>query len=147
MAYLTEDCKITIAITPTEGASASTDVEGATLDMAGWDGVLMVVSFGAITAGAATSIKAQQDSDSQLGTVEDITGSAQTVADNADDKTFYIDIRRPTKRYVRLHVDRATQVATVGSALYIQYKGRTKSSAQGTNVTGEQFFGVVGGTA
>lgn len=146
MGLLTDDCKITQAITVTAGAAAATAVNGAILDMAGWDGVLMVVQFGAIVAGAATSIKAQQDTVVGFGTAADLLGSGQTVVDTADDTAFVIDIRRPTKRFVRLVVSRATQNATL-SAVYIQYRGRNRPAVQPAGVTVEAFVSPAEGTA
>lgn len=147
-ANLIENTKITQAITVTGGAAGATDINGATLDMAGWGGVLMVVTFGAITASAVTGIRAQQGEASDLSDAADLEGSAQTVADNADEKTFYIDIKEPKERYVRLVVDRATQNAVVADALYIQYDPRSApTSAQGTNVSGEKFTTPAEGTA
>lgn len=144
---LSEQTKVSIAITPANGAAASTDVEGATLDMSGFEGVLMIVTMGVIDGSAVTSIKAQQDSAANMGTVADIAGTAQAIADNDDNKTFYIDLYRPTERYVRLHVDRATQNATVASAIYIQYGPRKSVTTHGSNVSGEAFAGPAEGTA
>lgn len=145
--HLTEEVKITIAVTTTLGASAATVINGAIIDMQGWDGVLFVVPFGPITAGAVTSIKAQQDTDPAMGAAADLLGSGQTVADSDDDKCFVIDLKRPLERYVRCVVSRATQVATVGSVLAIQYRPRIKGLAQGANVAVERWISLAEGTA
>lgn len=148
MFMLSKDAKISSAVTPTEGAAAATDLEGSILDMAAHDSVLMLVRMGAITTNAVTSLRVRQSDDSAMGTPEDITGSAQTIADNADEKTFYVDLHRPTKRYVQLYIDRATQNAVISSAHYIQYNSRSGPvSAHGTNVSGETFVAPIGGTA
>lgn len=145
---LIDDLKISQAITVTAGAAGTTDITGATLDMANFEGVLMVVTFGAIVTNAVTSIKAQQDSASGMGTAADLEGTAQTVADDDDEKTFYINIHKPRERYVRLYVDRATQNATVASATYYQYGARTTPvPSHGSNVSGEAFVSPAEGTA
>lgn len=145
--YLTDHCKVSIAITNTAGAAGTADVNGAILNMAGWDGVLMIVQFGAIVAGAVTSIKAQQDTVVGFGGAADILGSAQTVADTDDDKCFMIDLKRPTEQFVRVVVDRGTQNATC-SAVYVQYRGRgPKPVSQGSNVAFEAFHAPAEGTA
>lgn len=100
-----------------------------------------------ITSGAVTSIKAQQDSASGMGTAADLLGTAQTIADTDDEKTFYIDIKSPRERYVRLVVDRGTQNAVVASATYVQYGPKTAPTTHGSNVSGEAFVGVAEGTA
>ena len=144
---LSPNVKISIAIAPAAGAAGATDIEGATLDMADFEGVLMVASFGAITAGAVTGITAQQGADSGLSDATDLAGTGQTIADSADEKTFYIDLYRPRERYVRLHVDRATQNAVVASAIYIQYGPRKAPTTHGSNVAGETHASPAEGTA
>jgi len=122
------------AITPAEGVSAITDLPAATvldLQSYGADRVLIVVAFGPITAGAATSIKAQLDNVLAFNDDPvDIAGSAQTVADNKDNQTFLIDVINPARRFLRLFVARATQVATVGAAYYIVYGVRNRPVTQ-----------------
>lgn len=144
---ISKNQKISIAVTPTEGAAGTTDINGATLDMQGFEGVLMIVTFGAITGSAVTSIKAQQGAAANLSDAADLLGTAQTIADDADDKTFYIDLYKPQERYVRLVVDRATQNAVVASATYIQYRSRVAPVTHGTNVAGELHIGPAEGTA
>jgi hypothetical protein len=143
--YFTETTKISICATTTAGAAGTTAITGSSVDMSGFDGVLFVFAFGAIVAGAATSIKLQDSSDNS--SFNDIAGTNQTIADTDDDKVFYSDLSRPTKRYVRPVVSRATQNATVGSVLAMQYRSRKAPVAQGANVAGEQFTDPIDGTA
>lgn len=135
-------------MTTTAGAAGTTAINGSAVDMAGYEGVLFIITFGAIVSGAATSIKAQQDVVSGMGSAADLAGSNQTIADTDDDKTFYIDIKSPRERFVRAVVSRATQNATVGSITAIQYGARTQPvAAHGANVAGEAFVGPAEGTA
>lgn len=147
MNVLSEDIKISTAITPTAGAANTTAITGTTLDMAGWDGVLILVRMGTITSGAVTSIKAMQGTTTSPTT--DLEGTSQTIADTATDKHFYIDLFRPSKRYVALYVSRGTQNAVVASASYIQYRSNSPlpNSTHGTGVTGEAFVTPAEGTA
>lgn len=144
---LSKNVKISQAITVTAGAAGTDDINGATLDMQGFEGVLVVVTMGAITSGAATSIKMQQDSASGMGTAADLLGTAQTIADDDDEQTFYIDLYKPTERYVRLVVDRGTQNAVVASATYYQYGNHLGPVTHGTNVSGELHASPAEGTA
>jgi len=144
---LSKSVKISTAITPTAGAAAATDIEGTVLDMQGFEGVLMTVRFGAITAGAETSIKAQSGTDATVSDAADLEGTSQTIADDDGDQTFYIDLYRPEERYVRLYVDRATQDAVVASAEYIQYGARKLPTTHGTGVSGELHISPAEGTA
>lgn len=144
---LSKQSKLSQAITVTNGAAGATDVAGAVIDMLGWEGVLFIVQFGAIVANAATSIKAQHGDAANLSDAADLAGTAQTVADNDDEKTFYIDIVKPTKRYLRLFVARATQNATV-SAVALQYRPRkAPSTHQATVIVGESHVSPAAGTA
>lgn len=144
---LSKNAKITQAITPTNGVAATTDINGVTLDMSGFEGVLIVVTMGAITATAVTSIKAQQGADSGLSDAADLAGTAQVIADTDDDKVFYIDLFRPAKRYVRVLVDRGTANAVVASAEYLQYEPRKAPIAHATGVSGETHVSPAEGTA
>lgn len=146
--YLSENCKFTQAITTANGAAGTSYIAGATLDMQGYDGVLVLVPFGPIVSGAGTSIMMKGDTVSTMASEVDIAGTSQTVADDADNTTFYIDMKRPpTHRYVRLYVYRATQNATVGSATYIQYGARTRPTTHATGVSGEQHVNKGAGAA
>lgn len=147
MGALSRRTKISQAVTVTNGAAATTDINGVTLDMAGFMGVMIMVTMGAIVSGAVTSIKAQQGAASDLSDAADLEGSAQVIADTDDEKTFYIDIYRPAERYVRLVVDRGTQNATVASATYIQYGSRKPPTTHGSNVSGETKYTPSEGTA
>lgn len=144
---ITKALKFSSAIAPADGVAAQTAIEGATLDMAGYDGVVMVCRMGAITAGAATSVKAQSGAASDMSDAADLAGTSQTVADDDDGQIFIIDIVRPKERYVRLYVARATQDAAVAEAHYIQYRGSGPVAAQGTGVNIERHVDPVEGTA
>lgn len=105
-------------------AAGTTDVEPSNgIDTQGYQGVMFLIEFGAITAGAVTSVKAQQSSvvDGTGDTFADIEGTAQTVAADDDDQVFIIDVRNPGERYVRAVVDRGTQNAEVDSIVAILY--------------------------
>ncbi len=144
---LSSRVKITTAVTAAAGASGSTDISGTTLDMLGYDGVVMLVRMGAINGSAVTSIKAQQDSASGMGTAADLAGTAVTIEDDDDDEIFYIDIYRPDERYVRLVVDRGTANAVVASAEYLQYNTGTLPVTQASGTTGEVHIAPAEGTA
>jgi hypothetical protein len=144
---LSHEGALQIAITPTNGVAGVADIKGTDCDMEGYEGVLMVVTFGTITGSAVTSIKAQQSVDTTDGNYADLTGTGQTIADTDDDMTFYIDLFQPEKRYVRLYVDRGTQNAVVASATYIKYGAKVKPVDQGSNVSGEFHQSPIEGTA
>lgn len=140
-----EDNKLTQIITPTAGAAAQTTINSTSVDMSGFEEVSLVCTFGAITAGAATSVKAQQSADNS--TFNDLAGTSQTVADTDDGDTFVIDLIRPTDRYVRLVVLRATQDSVVANALAIQSRPRDAAVTQAATINSETHKSPAEGTA
>jgi hypothetical protein len=144
---LSKNCKISTAITPTAGAAGTSTINGTTLDTQDSEGVLIIVRMGTITTGAVTSIKVQQGDASNLSDAADLAGTGQTIADTDDDKTFYIDLYKPLKRYVRVVVSRATQNAVVASAEYFQYETRKMPVTHGAGVAGELHISPAEGTA
>jgi hypothetical protein len=125
---LSAAAKVTTAL---DYASANADRDGAGLDMSGFEGVLMVVKFAAIAAGAVTSIKAQQsDDDGVADAYSDLLGSKIDVAADDDNQIFIIDLVKPRKRFVRLVVDKDAANVTAESALYIQYGAHKKPVVQ-----------------
>lgn len=102
------------------GSAATTDLTSEAIDTSGYEGVAIVVGFGAIVSGAVTSIKVQE-CDTSGGTYADLTGTAITVADTDDNKIAVSSIFKPLKRYVKVVVDRGTQNATVDFGLALLY--------------------------
>lgn len=127
------------------GDTISSDI----VDTAGYAGCMFVTTFGAITAGAVTTIKAQQGAASDLSDAADLAGSGISVADDDDGQTFVVDINQPRERYLRLQVVRATQNAAIGEIYAILYGPRSlpQSSDVANNVTVETHVRPAEGTA
>lgn len=115
---LSESVQIRTALDHAEG---SADRNGAEFDMASFEGVLMVVKFGDIAAGATTSIKAQQDTATGMASAADLEGTGITVADDDDNQIFIIDLYRPLERFVRVVVDKDAANNTEEMAFYVGY--------------------------
>lgn len=130
-------------------AAGTTDQNSSAVDMQGWDGVMFITSFGAITSGAVTSVKLQQDTASGMSTAADLAGTGQTVADDDDNQVVIHDLYRPTERYVRVVVDRGTQNAVIDGVVAIQYKGRKQPTTHdsSTVVSCEIYDSPAEGTA
>jgi hypothetical protein len=140
--------KTSLVITPTAGAAGTTDIEGTSVDMQGFEAVLFTVIMGAITANAVTALKVQQsDDDGAADAYSDLEGTSQTIGDGDDGEVFYVDVFRPSKRYVRLYIDRATQNAVVAAAIAQQYHCREQPVTHGTGVQGETHVSPAEGTA
>lgn len=114
---LGRNVKITKAL---DYASGAVDRDGAVLDMAGWEGVLVLVTVATVASGAVTGIKAQQGAVSTMADAADLKDSALAIADADDNKVFWFDLK-PNERYVRVVVDKDGTNACAESAVYIQY--------------------------
>lgn len=128
-------------------SAASADRTGAVVDMSGFQGVRMCVIFPSVTTGAAVSIKAQTATAAAFSTPHDVTGTAQTIADDADNNIFVIDVQNPAERYVRLYVDNDASNNTTSVAWYELYGPDVKPTSQGTGVTYERHVFPATGTA
>ncbi|HYE94459.1 MAG TPA: hypothetical protein VEA38_25725, partial [Terriglobales bacterium] len=117
------------------GAANTTDLTSESVDTLGFDGVRFLVGFGAITAGAVTSVKAQQSTADGSGQ-SDLAGSSQSVADTDDNKVVIIDIYRPQERYVNTVIDRGTQNAVVDFVIAELYSGRKQPVTQDATIVG-----------
>jgi hypothetical protein len=116
----------TTDITPSDG-----------IDMQNYEGCLFEVAFGAITAGAVTSIEVHTSSDDGVADAYTaLLGSSQTVADDDDNKIFVVDIYKPRERYLKLIVDRATQNAVLDGITAIQYEPRAMSTTHDSTTVG-----------
>ncbi len=144
-----ENCKVTQAITPTAGAAGTATINGATLDMQDWEGVIVVVEFGAITATGVQSVKGQQGAASNLSDAADLAGTKTDVADTDDEKVVVKIFRNIRERYFRVVVPRNTANCVVAGATYIQFgKRRQPHSGLGTGVlAATEHVGVAEGTA
>jgi hypothetical protein len=119
-------------------AAGQTVVNSDIVDTAGYDGVRFIAGFGAITAGAVTSMKVQQNTANSGSGMADLEGSGITVADDADNKIAISDIFRPRERYVRATISRGTQNAVVDFLIAELYGPRVLPVADDATVLGAE---------
>ena len=136
-----------IAIAAGSRTAGQTAINGAMVDMQGYEGVVAVVEMGTIAATAVTSIKWQQSDTTTSADFSDLEGTGIAIAADDDDEIFVSELYKPTKRFVRLVVSRGTANAALRAATYIQYKARSAPVTQGTDVTTELSVGPAEGTA
>jgi hypothetical protein len=117
-------------------AAGATDITpSAGVNCTGADGVLFTAAFGAITAGAVTSLQAEASNDDGVADAyATIAGTSVPVLDTHDGKLVCLDISRPPKAYVRCVVKRATQNAVLDLLTAQVYDFRTNPVTQGTDV-------------
>lgn len=124
-------------------AAGTTAVDSTGVDMAGWDGVLFITSFG--TAASGNTVKAAQSADDS--TYDDLTGTS--VTSGTSDEDVWIDVYRPRDRYVRLSAARGTS-STLESIWAIRYMGGRKlprSNVLSGTIIGERHVSPAEGTA
>lgn len=115
-------------------AAGTTDIESSIIDMQGFDSVTFVVPFGAITTGAETSVKVQQNSANSTSGMADLAGATVTVADDDDNKVVQIEVHRPSERYLRCVVDRGTQNAVVDGIFAVLGNAKKKPCTPGATL-------------
>lgn len=128
-------------------AAGQTAQNSSSVDRLGFETVVFVATFGAITAGAATSVKVQTSSDDS--SFNDLLGSSVTVADDDDNKAVWVEIVRPRERYLRMTISRATQDSVIDGIIAIQGlpKVRPTTHDSTTVLGGESHVSPAEGTA
>lgn len=118
-------------------AAGTTSQTGSTIDMEGYDGVLLIALIGTLTAGQVTSLKAQQSSDDGAAdTYADLAGSnTGPMADGDSNKLLCLDIFRPQERYIKGVIVRGTQNAVIDGLLAIRYQASKRPTVLGTTVS------------
>ena len=114
-------------------SAATSAVNSTYVDMAGYEGVIFMTSFG--TANADNTINAAQ-CDTSGGIYADLEDTS--VTSGTSDEDVWIDVYRPSDRYVRCEAVR-TESSTLESIWAIQYGARKKAVDNTTSgtITGE----------
>lgn len=145
--FLGDAVKITKVANAT--AAGTSTINSAVVDMQGYDGCLFLTTPGTITAGGVQSMKVQQDTAVGMGAAADLAGTGITVADDDDNQVFWLDVKRPRERYLRLVISRATQNSVWGEIYAIQYRGRMLPISNNVTdtITGEKHESPAEGAA
>lgn len=101
-------------------AGTTTITPSAGIDMQGYNSCLFLVLLGALTDTTVPAIKIQQSSDDgSTDAYSDLEGTAYAVADSDDNGVIAVEIIRPTKRYLKLILARATANAVLDGILAV----------------------------
>lgn len=125
------------ALSTTAGTEVTTD----TIDMQGFDGVIVFLTLA--TFNAANYITAQQSADDS--TYNNLEGSKVVTTTDAD--VVAIDIYKPTDRYIQIDVERGGADTVLGEIYALKYGAHKKAPAHGTNVRIEYHASPAEGTA
>lgn len=124
--YLSDNVKITKLAD--HSAANTTDVTSSELDMAGFDGVMFLTSYG---TAAANNIATLWQSVAAAGEA----ASVALITSGSSDEDVVLDvIWNPTYRYAKLTAARGTS-STLESIWAIQYGARSKSQDNSTTGT------------
>jgi hypothetical protein len=99
------------------GGAGLTPLVSEPVDMLGSDSCRFVYIMGAITVGAVVSTKVQQGNDPLMADAVDLAGSKSVIADDQSDLLFITEVYRPSKRYLRVVMDRTVANAFVNGLL------------------------------
>ena len=116
----------------------------------GYDGCLFMVEMGTITATAVTSIEVHQSSDDGGNdSYTAIVGTKVVIADDDDDKVFWLDMVRPRERFLKCIVKRGTANAVLEGITAIQYGAHTRPTTHDAATVGggERHVDAAEGTA
>lgn len=121
-------------------AGTTDTLSSSILDMAGFDGVLFLLLLGDVTTNAVLTFQAQQNtanSGTGMATLAGTAAQSAAGASNQDNQVLALDVVKPTERYLRAQLVRATANAVVDGIIAIQYQGRLGPVTQSADVLSE----------
>ncbi|MDG3003242.1 hypothetical protein [Paludisphaera mucosa] len=123
---------IDVAIDPV--AAGATDANGKVIDTLGYESIAFAINIGTITSTAVTGLKIQSGALANGSDMADVAGSAVAIADTQSNKVAWsAEVHRPSKRYVRVVVTRATANAVVAGGVAILGRAGYQPAAAGAN--------------
>jgi len=133
MSFLKE-CKI-ITVENSVAAGQATTV-GEIVDTQGYDSACFVYKLGAVTDGAAVTLKIYQGTDATVSDVAEMSGASAAIAaaSSDSDQLLVVDVIKPRERYLRPTIVTATQNVEIDSAFCILYNSTLKPITQPTTV-------------
>lgn len=116
--------------------AGQTVVNSSIVDVGDCEGVIFICKLGTVTDTAAITLKAQCDDVDAADNMADISGASAAVASASSDsnKLILLDIIRPTERYVRAVVTRATANSAIESIIAIKYGPKVRPITEDASV-------------
>lgn len=115
-------------------AAGTSNINCTSVDMAGYDQVMFIASFGTLTATQGTGMKLQHSDDNS--SFSDVTsGATAAMADGDSNKLLVAVYSRPSKRYVRAVITRGTANAVVDGVIALQSRARSQPVTQSSSVS------------
>jgi len=118
--------------------AGTTDQDGTTIDMAGYDAVRCIALLGTLTTTHQTKLVALQGDLANGSDAVAITGAESGLAGDADSNEMLIlDVIQPRKRYITFRLDRGTANAVLDGMIVEQYKARVTPVTADATVTNQ----------
>ena len=129
---ISKSCKVSRV--SNAAAAGTSDINCTSVDMAGFDVVTFIASFGTLTATQVTLLKLEgSDDNSSFSAIA--SSSTSAMADGDSNKLLIATITRPANRYVRAVIDRGTANAVVDGVIAMQYAARDIPTTHATSVS------------
>lgn len=121
MTSFLNECKIVFVENSVSAGQATT--VGEIVDTAGFGGACFIYKLGAVTDGAAVTLKIYQGTDATVSDVAEMSGASAAIATTSSDSDQFlvIDVVKPRERYLRPTIVTATQDVEIDSAICILY--------------------------
>lgn len=138
---LSKEIKVTVveAAASAGTSTLTTDV----LDMSGYEGVLFLAMLGDVTDTSVLTLTVKGNSANSTSSPTPVTQKASDAftasATSADSKVIFVDVYKPTLRYMFAELTRATANAVVGGIIAIQYGATSKPTTQDASVIASAF--------
>ena len=107
--------------------SLSGAVNGAGVDMAGWDGVAFVAQVGVVTGAGTFDLRVVESANANFSGAVNISGASITQVTTSN-TTHTIDVWRPTNRYLRVVATQAVNTV-LAAVLAFRYRGQSRLPA------------------
>jgi len=109
---------------------------GEIIDTQGYGGACFVYKLGAVTDGAAVTLKVYSGTDAAVSDVAELSGASAAIATTSSysDQYLIVDVVKPRERYLRPTIVTATQNVEIDSAFVILYNPAVKPISQPSTV-------------
>jgi hypothetical protein len=116
-------------------AGAADITDALVIDMLGFEAARFIYVFGALTAGTILSVAvAGKLTNTPTPGTDDLAGSGVIVPDTQSGNAVVVDVIKPTHRFLRPFVKRATQNAVLNCIIVELYVAREKPTAKDATV-------------
>ncbi len=118
--------------------AGTTDQDGTTIDMSGYDAVRCIALLGTLTTTHVTKLVAKGGALANGSDAAAIPSAETANAGDADsNKMLILDVIQPRQRYITFTLDRGTANAVLDGMIVELYKARVKPQSADTSVTAQ----------